>query len=209
MIDRTYSVFHRDWDFSTYIYMYLHIHIHIFAVWKYSNTKIDKTYSAFHRDLDFSTCVYIFEHSYSYISSMKIWYLKKTKIHKTYSVFQRDLDFSPYIYTSTHSYSYISGMKIWKNKNRQDILGISPGLHRVTIPWARLEVLPVKGRRRHAYKLSMGYPTTFWGFEQPDVSMLKQNIANNVNPKCCVCISSSSGIWWLPNDQCSPKKLVP
>ena len=70
------------------------------------------------------------------------------------------------------------------------------------------EVHSVKGRGRHVYKLSLGCPTTFWGFDQPDVSILNQNITNSENPKCCVCISSSSGIWWLPNDQRS-KKVPP
>jgi len=38
------------------------------------------------------------------------------------------------------------------------------------------------------------------GFEKPDVSILNQNVTNNVNPKYCVCILSSSGISWFPND---------
>jgi len=71
------------------------------------------------------------------------------------------------------------------------------------------EVLPVQGRGRHVHKLSLWCLITFWGFEIQDISMLKQNFTNNVNLKCCVCISSSSGIWWLPNDQCLPKKVVP
>jgi len=72
-----------------------------------------------------------------------------------------------------------------------------------------IEVLPVKSRGRHVYKLSLGCPTTFWGFDPPDVSMLNQNITNSVNLKFYVCILSSSGIWWLPNDQRSPKKVFP
>jgi len=82
----------------------------------------------------------------------------------------------------------------------------SPGNNSLGPP---TEVHSVKGRGRHVYKLSLGCPTTFWGFDQPDVSILNQNITNSENPKCCVCISSSSGIWWLPNDQRSPKKVFP
>jgi len=82
----------------------------------------------------------------------------------------------------------------------------SPGNNSLGPP---TEVHSVKGRGRHVYKLSLGCPTTFWGFDQPDVSILNQNITNSENPKCCVCISSSSGILWLPNDQRSPKKVFP
>jgi len=42
------------------------------------------------------------------------------------------------------------------------------------------EVHSVKGRGRHVYKLSLVCPTTFWGFDHPDVSILNQNITNSV-----------------------------
>ena len=37
------------------------------------------------------------------------------------------------------------------------------------------------------------------GFEMTDVAILNQNVTNNVNPKCCVCISPTS--WYFVVDK--------
>ena len=73
---------------------------------------------------------------------------------------------------------------------------ISLGINPLGCP---LEVLLVQGRGRRVYQL-WDVKLHMTGFEKPDVSILNQNVTNNLNPKCCVCILSSSGISWFPND---------
>ena len=51
---------------------------------------------------------------------------------------------------------------------------------------------------------------TGFKFEKPDVSILNQNVSNNVKSKYCVLISSSGiSCQWLPNDHVHQKKESP